>query len=301
MNTFELSIGPVQYFWPRERLLHFYADVAESAASTVVLGETVCARRHEMKLPDWLDLASDLAAAGKEVLIATQALIESEADLRLLRRIAEQAAFGIEVGDASAVNVLEQSGRPFVLGPHINVYSHAALQEYQAMGATRWVAPVELALEAVGKVNPPGRPLMPTEVFAHGRMPLAFSARCFTARHHRLSKDQCEFRCRDDADGLLLSTGEGEPFLVLNGIQTQSAATQCLLGERERLSRAGVSRLRLSPASQGMSRVIEAFDAVMNRGEAAAPWLGELQAQALPGGLANGFAYGVPGLEWRAA
>lgn len=301
MNTFELSIGPVQYFWPRETLLHFYADVAESAARTVVLGETVCARRHEMKLPDWLDLASDLAAAGKEVLIATQALIESEADLRLLRRIAEQAVFGIEAGDASALSVLEQSGRAFALGPHINVYSRAALQEYQAMGADRWVAPVELALEAVGEVNPPDRALMPTEVFAYGRMPLAFSARCFTARHHRLSKDQCEFRCRDDADGLLLATGEGQPFLVLNGIQTQSAATQCLLGERERLIRAGVSRLRLSPASQGMGRVIEAFDAVMNRGETAAPWLAELQAQALPGGLANGFAHGVPGLEWRTA
>ncbi|MDM4767258.1 U32 family peptidase [Pelomonas sp. SE-A7] len=295
---FALSIGPLLYFWPRETLLHFYAGVAESPATTVVLGETVCARRHEMKLADWLDLGRDLAAAGKEVLLATQALIESEADLRLLRRIAEQSEFGIEAGDASALNLLEQAGLPFVLGPHINVYSRAALQEYQAMGATRWVAPVELSLDAVGQVNAGGTAL-PTEVFAHGRLPLAFSARCFTARHHRLSKDQCEFRCRDDADGLLLSTGEGQPFLVLNGIQTQSAATQCLLGERERLQAAGVSRLRLSPAAGNFERVIAAFDAVMNQGAPVAAWLQELAAGAPPGGLANGFAHGEPGLAWR--
>jgi collagenase-like PrtC family protease len=55
-----------------------------------------------------------------------------------------------------------------------------------------------------------------------GRMPLAFSARCFTARHHRLRKDACEFRCLDYPDGLVANTGEGQAFFTLNGIQTQS-------------------------------------------------------------------------------
>jgi collagenase-like PrtC family protease len=299
-NRIAITVGPLLYYWPRASLLHFYADIAESPADTVVLGEVVCARRHEMKPADWLALARDLAATGKEVVLATQALVESEADLRVLRRIAEQDEFMVEAGDVSAVHLLAGSGWPFVLGPHVNVYSRAALAEYVRFGAARWVAPVELPLAAIGEVNA-GGPRLPTEVFAYGRMPLAFSARCFTARHHRLSKDQCEFRCRADADGLLLSTGDGQPFLVLNGIQTQSAAQQCLVGEREALMAAGVRRVRLSPTSQRFREVVEVFERVMNGGEDADAALVVLDAMSPPGGLANGFAHGRPGIDWSRA
>ena len=164
-NRIAITVGPLLYYWPRESLLHFSADIAESPADTVVLGEVVCARRHEMKLADWLALARDLAAAGKEVVLATQALVESEADLRLLRRQAGQGDFMVEAGDVSAVHLLAGCGRPFVLGPHVNVYSRAALAEYVRVGAVRWVAPVELALAAVGEVNA-GGPLLPTVEFA---------------------------------------------------------------------------------------------------------------------------------------
>lgn len=295
-REFRLAIGPVLYYWDRHALMRFYADVAESAADSIVLGEVVCARRHEMKLADWLALARDLRAAGKEVVLATQALIESEADLRMLRRIAEQGEFLVEAGDASALGVLTELKLPFSLGPHVNVYSPQALREYARLGAQRWVAPVELPLAAIGDVHA-GEPGVPVEVFAYGRMPLAFSARCFTARHHRLSKDQCEFRCRDDEAGLLLSTGEGRPFLVLNGIQTQSAAQQCLIGERTALQAAGVSWLRLSPMGPAFGPVIELFDRVMNFGGDAAQALRELEARSLPGGLVNGFAHGRAGIE----
>lgn len=295
-----LTVGPVLYYWPREALMHFYADVAQSPADTVVLGETVCSRRHEMKPADWLSLARDLASAGKEVVLATQVLVESDADLRAMRRVVENGEFLVEAGDASALGVLGECGVPFVLGPHINVYSRPALLEYVRLGAMRWVPPVELPLVSIGHIQYGGR-LVPTEAFAHGRLPLAFSARCFTARHHRLSKDQCEFRCRDDADGLLLSTSDGEPFLVLNGIQTQSAARQCLIGEREALLAAGVSRLRLSPTSTGFIEAIGWFDRVMNGGESADAALIALDAASPAGGLANGFAHARPGMEWSGA
>jgi len=292
-----LTIGPLLYYWPRETLMHFYAELAESPADSIVLGEVVCSRRHDMKTADWIALARELAAAGKEVVLATQALVESDADLRALRRIAEQGEFIVEAGDVSALNMLLDANARFVLGPHINVYSRPALHEYAKLGALRWVAPVELPLAAIGQVNAGGAQL-PTEVFAHGRLPLAFSARCFTARHHRLSKDQCAFRCRDDANGLLLSTTDGQPFLVLNGIQTQSAAQQCLVTERQALLAAGVSRLRLSPSSGHFTKIVDAFDGVMNRGDSADAALDTLDAMSLPGGLANGFAHGRPGLDW---
>ena len=81
LERMALNVGPVLYHWPRHDLMSFYADVAGSAADTVTLGEAVCARRRELKLEDWLALARDLAQAGKEVVLCTQTLIESEADL----------------------------------------------------------------------------------------------------------------------------------------------------------------------------------------------------------------------------
>lgn len=299
-----LSIGPVLYYWPRESLLNFYAMLADTTADSLVIGEVVCERRHELKFADWLALARDLARTGKEVVLATQALVASESDLRLLRRAAEQDEFLIEAGDVSALRALTATGRPFVLGPHLNVYSRDALHEYQRLGAKRWVPPVELALSSIAHVNgvaAGAAPVMPTEVFAYGRLPLAFSARCFTARHHRLAKDSCEFRCRDDSDGLLLKTSDGQPFLVLNGIQTQSAAQQCLLGEADALRAAGVTRLRLSPSSADFERVVALFDDVFNHGGDATAALAVLGGTALAGGLVNGFAHGEAGLAWSHA
>ena len=306
-RSFALTIGPVQYHWPRQVMLDFYAEMAASPADTIVLGETVCSRRRELKPADWLDLARDLASTGKEIVLATRTLVESEADLRFLRRLAEQHDFLVEAGDASALQVLAGTV-PFVLGPHINVYNRAALAEHAALGARRWVAPVELALDMLGLVNPPGDPVktdsgaaVATEAFAFGRLPLAFSARCFTARHHRLNKDECEFRCLEYPDGLMLSSNEGQPFLVLNGTQTQSAAQHCLIGAAAALRAAGVSRLRLSPGSKNFAQVVQWFDRVMNQGVPVEDALPALQAMSLQGGLSNGFARHRAGMEWSTA
>ncbi len=308
-RRFGLSVGPLQYWWSRQATWAFYADVAESAADTVVLGEVVCSRRNEIKTEDWLALAADLATHGKTVVLATQALVAGEAELRTLRRLCEQAGFAVEAGDASALAVLAPlqpgTGRrlPFVIGPHVNVYNRPALQELAPLGASRWVPPLELALDAVACVNPPHDPVVGpagavvTEVFAFGRMPLAFSARCFTARHHRLKKDACDFRCRDDADGLLLAAGDGQPFLVLNGIQTQSAALHCLIGERDAMAAAGVARVRLSPCSGGFMRVLALFDAVLNAGAPVTDACAELDTLGLPGALVNGYAHRRPGMQ----
>lgn len=302
-----LTVGPVQYHWTRPTLTQFYADVADSPADTVVLGETVCSRRHEMKLEDWLALARDLQSAGKRVLLTTQALVESESDLRVIRRLQGQHDFMVEAADASALAILAHRA-PFALSPHINIYSRPALGEHAAAGAVRWSAPVELSLGAIAAINPPHDRVLAgddtpieTEVFAFGRMPLAFSARCFTARHHHLSKDVCEFRCADDADGLLLSSSEGQAFLVLNGTQTQSAAQHCLVAEGAALRAAGVSSLRLSPCAHGFVEVIGWFERVLNRGADPQEALAALQAMSLPGGLSNGFAHRRPGLHWVAA
>ena len=234
-------------------------------------------------------------------------LIESEADLRLLERQAEQQEFAVEAGDASALQVL--AGRvPLVLGPHLNIHSREALYEHADLGATRWVAPIELPLDALALVNPPGSPVrtpqglpIATEAWVFGRLPLAFSARCFTARHHRTNKDDCGYRCLADPDGLALSTTEGQPFLVLNGTQTQSAAVHNLLADGPALRAAGVSALRLSPCASGFVRVLEDFDAVINRGAAAADRASAWRDQGVPGPFGNGYAHRQPGMNWYRA
>ena len=294
---FTLSIGPVLYYWTRRTLIDFYARIAEAPVGTVTLGEVICSRRHEMKLDDWLALARDLAAAGKEVVLATQALIESEAELRTMRRIAEQSEFLVEANDAAALQRL--AGRPFVVGPHINVYSGASLEELGALGAHRWVPPVELPIDAIAASVGPRA--IAAEVFAFGRLPLALSARCFTARHYGLNRDECGFRCLDHPDGLLLRTQEGEPFLALNGLQTQSGGVQCLLGWRDALLDAGIRRVRLSPVARGFEQVVDVFDRVLNRGADAAAGLAELVALPLPGPPVDGYAHRHAGREWSLA
>ena len=304
------TVGPLQYWWPRAVLLDFYERVADSPVDTVVLGEIVCSRRNEMKHPDWLALARDLSRAGKEVVLASQALIMSESELRSVRGVAEQEEFAVEAGDASALEAIALARKtqgkhlPFVLGPHINVYNREALIEHAALGAGRWVAPPELPLTAIAKVNPADNRVrgvegdIVTEVWAFGRIPLSFSARCFTARHHRLQKDACEFRCRDDADGMLLSSSEGEPFLSLNGTQIQSAGIHALIGEADSLRRAGISRIRLSPCSKGFMDVVACFDAVYNHEASASEALERLRALPLPGTLVNGYIHRQPGMHF---
>ncbi len=300
----QLSVAPLQYWWPRERMSAFYAEVADSAADTVVLGEVVCSRRREYKLADWMDLGRDLRAAGKQVLLATPTLVTGEAELRSLRETVQQGEFPVEAGDASALAVLLRT--PAVrcaLGPHLNIYNRQALSEHALPGATRWCAPAELPLVAVARVNPPDRPVVAgegpllTEVWAFGRLPLAFSARCFTARHHGLNKDHCEFRCRDDADGLVVRSGDARDFLCLNGTQVQSAGVHALVEDPASLRAAGIGSLRLAPCASGFARVLEVYDGLRDQRLTPRDARAALRDLPLPGELVDGFAHARAGMQ----
>ena len=289
-----LSLGPLLYYWSRDDVLAFYDEAKTWDVSRVYLGESVCSRRHLLRLPDWLELAERLAAAGKEVLLSSQTLIESESDLKTLRRIVGDGRFGVEANEWGAVRLLSAAGVPFVAGATLNVYNHETLGVLADLGATRWLPPVEMSratLAALLERAPAG---IETEVFAYGKLPLAYSARCFTARHYNLPKDDCQFRCLDHPDGLALATREGAPFLTLNGIQTQSAGVYSLIGELPSLRELGVASLRLSPQSRHMGRVVGAFEAAL-AGEAGAA---EQLARVLPGPPVDGYWHGRPGLEF---
>lgn len=296
----KLALGPLLYYWPRQQVFDFYEEIARTPVDIVYLGETVCARRHELRVQDWAEIARKLAAAGKQTVLGTQTLIESESDLKTLRRVIDETAFLTEANDMGAVRLLSSAKRPFVAGPFLNVFNSATLGLMAKLGAARWVMPVEMSAGALRELQAARPAGLETEVFAYGRLPLAFSARCFTARHFNLQKDDCQFKCIEFPDGLLIKTREGEEFLTLNGIQTQSSKVYNLIGEVGDLRGLGVDILRISPQSQHTPALLEVFRARID---------GTLDVQAartkMAGlGLAepcNGFWYGKPGLDQIAA
>lgn len=295
----KLSLGPVLTYWTREALLGFYANLPHSRLATIYLGEVVCGRRHEMRPADWLGLARDLAQTGVEVVLSTQALIESELDLRVMRHIAENGEFLVEANDMGAVRLLAGRTR-FVAGPHLNVYNPQTLAWLAELGACRWVMPVELGREALALLQRDRPAQIETEVFAYGRLPLAFSARCFTARHYNLSKDDCQYRCLDHPDGLPLATREGQPFLALNGLQTQSAQVYDLSRALPQMRELGVDVVRLSAQSAHMNGIIEAYHRALE-GELSGPDLEAALAAHRTTDYCDGYWYGKPGIEHLAA
>jgi len=70
----KLALGPLQYYWPRDTIIDFYDSIAAAAVDIVYLGETVCSRRHELRLADWMAIGEKLEAAGKEVVLSSQVL-----------------------------------------------------------------------------------------------------------------------------------------------------------------------------------------------------------------------------------
>ena len=295
----KIALGPLLYYWPRQATLAFYAEVADSAADIVYLGETVCSRRHELRLPDWLEVAEALAAAGKDVVLSSQVLVESESDLKTLRRIAANGRFRVEANDMGAVRLLSGADAPvrnWIAGPTLNIFNPATLDFLAELGATRWVAPPEMSRTQIGALRDGLKQPLEVEVFAHGRLPLAYSARCFTARHFNLQKDSCEFRCLQFADGIALNTREGQPFLTLNGIQTQSAQVHTLLGDLAGVGADGIDILRVSPQGEHTVAVLALFRQALDGQLAPAEALRNA-LPLLPAEPCNGFWHGRPGLE----
>ncbi len=296
MHTYpKLAVGPVLYYWSRETLLAFYEEMADSPADIIYLGETVCAKRKLLRTADWLVLAKELASTGKEIVLSSLALLEADSELQTLRRLCENGDFLVEANDMAAVDLL--SGQPFIAGLGINIYNHRTLNYLAKLGLRRWILPVELSRETLASLHTQRPTEVETEVLVYGRLPLAYSARCFTARAHNLPKDDCQYRCLDYPDGLTLFSQDQQPFLTLNGIQTQSAYYYNLLSVIPELTRLSIDVLRISPDSRHTKLVIETFYQSLRNHTKIEVEIKNLQRLS-PLGSCNGYWFGQTGMTF---
>ncbi|WP_454618264.1 ubiquinone anaerobic biosynthesis protein UbiV [Bradyrhizobium cenepequi] len=289
----QLSLGPVLYNWAPERWRDFYFRIADEApVETVVIGEIVCSKRSPFIAPHLPAVVERLRAAGKQVLLGSLILTSLPRERRQMAELVNTAEFMVEVNDLTCLKPLV--GRPHAIGPFINVYNEASAVFHARRGATRICLPPELPMSSIAVIAA-ALPDVLIDIFAFGRVPLAISARCYHARLHKLTKDNCQFVCERDPDGLMLKTLDGAEFLTVNGVQTLSSTCTNLLGDAKGLREAGVGSLRLSPQNCDMVAVISTFRAVLDGREDAESGTQRL-AQLYPDApFSNGFLHGVAG------
>ncbi|PVH30794.1 ubiquinone anaerobic biosynthesis protein UbiV [Pararhodobacter oceanensis] len=293
----ELTIGPNQFFWSAEKWSAFYQDLASAPVERVVLGELICSKRlpfFQDRIPDAVTM---LLEAGKEVALTSLALVTLKRERKQTAALAEMGLC-IEVNDLSVLPHLPK-GAPFWVGPLINVYNEGTLAWLAGLGATRVCLPPELPLASVATLARAAADLgVAIEVWGHGRLPLAISGRCYHARLHNRSKDNCQFACEDDPDGLEVRTINHQPFMAMNGVQTLSDSYACTDHQIELLAEAGVSALRLSPQSQGFLTICQAYrdrlDGRLPEGGIAAA-ARDLAPEVR---LSDGFLTGESGVAW---
>lgn len=259
------AIGPVLWYWPSDKLDNFYQLAAQSSAEIIYLGEAVCSKRRATPFAQWMEMGRELARHGKQVVISTLALLQSPSELKELRRYVENGEFLIEANDFGTVNMAAERQLPFVAGPTLNVYNAQTLQLLLKEGMTRWCMPVEMSrdwlIQLLQQCDAAGvRDQFEVEVLGYGYLPLALSARCFTARSENRAKDDCQTCCIDYPNGRRVLSQEGQQVFVLNGIQTMSGYCYNLGNDLAGMHN-WVDIVRLSPQDDSTLEDVDRFRA----------------------------------------
>lgn len=293
----QLTLGPVLFNWDADAWRDFHFRIAgEAPVDRVVVGEVVCSKRMPFFADHLPVVVERLQGAGKEVLLASLALVTQERERRWTAELAGAEMAMVEANDVSALAHL--AGRPHAVGPFVNTYNEATAAWLAGRGARRLCLPPELPAASIAAIAGAAPPGLAVEVFAFGRVPLAISARCYHARVHGLSKDNCRFVCEKDPDGMVVDTLDGEHFLAVNGLQTLSHACANLIEDAADLAGMGVAALRLSPQHCDMVAVARVFRAVLDGRLDPVEGRAELARIHPAAPFANGFLHGRPGAEY---
>lgn len=291
----ELTLGPIAYHWTAERKRDLYARITAAApVGTVYLGEVICSKRapfFERNLPAMIAM---LESAGKTVVLSSLAEVVLRRERDATRGLAELDDCEVEINNASGL--LARAGRPHRIGPFLNAYNEATIEWLAEQGAKHVCLPAEMPSEAIAVAARTARELgLGVEVQVFGRASLAVSARCYHARAHERTKDNCQFVCEQDPDGMPLATRQSQTILRVNGIQTQSESYVELLDELSLLQDMGVTHARLMPQDTDMMAVIDIFTACI-AGQIPARGARKRLGEVCRGtGFSNGFFHGTAG------
>lgn len=288
----ELTLGPVLFDWSREKLLNFYKEAAGWPVSDVYIGEVVCHRKRGLTLDDMLKVGEELQKAGKKVIVSTLALISDDTELEYVRA-ACQLPFPIEANDAAALQMVKGK-KELVAGPHITSYNYDTVEFLKGIGVGRVVFPVELSRDAMAAIIK--NTGMETEAFAYGKLPLAFSWRCYTSRYFGLLKSNCKFDCRKYPEGMMIETLEKKPLFIVNGTQIMSALTMNLVDYLDELRDLGVKKARISPQDGVTGEVVKVFKERLDGRITAEEANGRLKPLEKTG-FCNGWYHGKAGWE----
>jgi len=297
----KIAVGPVLFGWPEQKISEFYIELAEQGEADIFyLGEVVCSKRSISGVPWQVRLAETLQQSGKEIVLSTLAMPTTEAELQYIRDIVTAAAemkLTVEANDLSAVAIASERGVEFIAGPHLNLYSNGTVQHLQKQGAARIVLPLELPASEIPTVV--GASDVQVEYFAHGHLPLTFSARCYAARAHGLSKQDCRHVCFMNPDGIEMDTLDAHEFATINGTQVMSYQPFSTLNHTADLANYGVDVLRISPQSEGIAEVIQQYRNVIAGKTTSEQALQELAGtRSITEAFCNGYYYGKQGRLW---
>lgn len=294
----ELTMGPIQFHWPAAQWKDFYIRVADEApVDTVYIGEVICSKRAPFYEPLYGEVAEYLQKAGKRVVFSTLSEVMIKHDRRMVSSMTAVEDTMVEANDTSALYYLQ--GRPHAIGPFMNAYNEHTLSFLENNGAKHICFPAELPGESLAVLCDAARQQgMTTEIQVYGRIPLALSARCYHARAHGRVKDNCQFVCEQDPDGMTLTTLKGQDFLSVNGIATMSHTCLNLMQELDTLKAMGLTHFRLSPHSHDMIGVAKLFRAVLDGDREPAAVSEELHALRPDIPFSNGFFHKTRGYEW---
>lgn len=291
----ELTLGPVLFHWRAAILRDFYARIADEAAiDTVYIGEVVCSKRSPFFDPHIPDIVERLQRAGKKVVLSSLAEVVLPREREMTAALCRLGDCEIEINDAAGVYF--RAGGPHRIGQYFNVYNERTLEVLARAGATHVTLPCELPRHSVEIMAARARELgVGIEVQVFGRAPLALAARCYHARAHGRVKDNCQFVCGEDADGMSLSTIDGERLLTVNGVQTLSHPYLCLIADLPQLIASGVTAMRLSPHALDMVKVASIYEQVLRGAIEPEAGLAHLRAMVGSPEIMNGFWHKQPG------